>query len=179
MALGPSADSTSGAANSYTENPLLNSLAQFNASNLRPGTLLSWNGREWEILDFELASLFDVDVSDVEDGDLLVYDEYSGKWIAEAPPEVEDPASVPAEDPGAAITTIGSNEEGSETASSDTWSAGGDNGLAEWYLSRVVYKEDGDMKIYAFFRKRTYDKYGRLYSVSGETRVEIDATVTA
>lgn len=82
-----------------------------------------------------------------------------------------------AENPGASIDTLGGSSEGSETASSDTWTAGSANGLDEWYVSRVVYNESGDKVVYAFLRKRTYDKYGRLYSVSGETRVAVDATV--
>jgi hypothetical protein len=81
-----------------------------------------------------------------------------------------------AEDPGSTITTIGAASEGTETASTDTWTAGNvdDKGLAEWYVSRVVYNPSGDMKIYSFLRKRTYDKFGRLYSVSAETRVEVE-----
>jgi len=79
-----------------------------------------------------------------------------------------------ADNPGASITTIGAATEGSETASSDTWTAGTANGLAEWYVSREVYNDAGDEILYSFLRKRTYDKYGRLYSVSGETRVTVE-----
>lgn len=82
-----------------------------------------------------------------------------------------------AEDPGASIDTLGAASEGSETASSATWTAGGSNGLAEWYVSRVVYNHSGNRVIYAFLRKRTYDNNGRLYSVSAETRVEVDTPV--
>jgi len=79
-----------------------------------------------------------------------------------------------AENPGSAIVTIGAASEGSETASTATWTAGGTNGLAEWYVSRVVYNHAGNRILYAFLRKRTYDKFGRLYSVGGETRVIVD-----
>ena len=85
--------------------------------------------------------------------------------------------SVP-EDPGVAIDTLGANTEGSETEDTTTWTAAGTNGLEEWYVSRTVYNHGGDKKLYSYLRKRTYDKYGRLYSVSAETRVEVDATVT-
>ncbi len=79
-----------------------------------------------------------------------------------------------AEDPGAAIDTIGAASEGTETASTATWTAGATNGLAEWYVSRVVYNHAGNKILYAFLRKRTYDKFGRLYSVGAETRVIVD-----
>lgn len=79
-----------------------------------------------------------------------------------------------AENPGAAIVTIGAAAEGSETAATNTWTAGGANGLAEWYVSRVVYNHAGNKILYAFLRKRTYDNFGRLYSVGGETRVIVD-----
>jgi hypothetical protein len=84
-----------------------------------------------------------------------------------------------AEDPGEDVVTLGAGEEGSETALTDTWTAGNDegNGLAEWYVSRVVYNEAGDKILYAFLRLRTLDQYGRLYSVSAETRVSVDVTV--
>lgn len=85
--------------------------------------------------------------------------------------------SVP-EDPGEDVDTLGANTEGSETADTTTWTAAGTNGLEEWYVSRTVYNHSGDKKLYSYLRKRTYDKYGRLYSVSAETRVEVDATVT-
>lgn len=84
-----------------------------------------------------------------------------------------------AENPGAAIVTIGAAAEGSETAATNTWTAGGANGLAEWYVSRVVYNDTGDKTLYAFLRKRTYDLSGRLYSVSAETRVTVDVPVTS
>lgn len=82
-----------------------------------------------------------------------------------------------AADPGSSIDTLGAGSEGSETASTRTWTAGGSNGLAEWYVSRVVYNESGDKKLYAFLRKRTYDAQGLLYSVSAETQVTVDTPV--
>lgn len=73
-------------------------------------------------------------------------------------------------------TTLGGSTEGSETAASDTWTrATSGTPLEEWYISRVGYWHAGDGKLYAFYRKRTYDSCGLLISVSAETRVEIDA----
>lgn len=82
-----------------------------------------------------------------------------------------------AENPGATITTIGAASEGADAASTNTWTAGTANGLSEWYVSRVVYNHTGDKKLYSFLRKRTYDSSGRLYSISAETRVEVDTPV--
>lgn len=77
-------------------------------------------------------------------------------------------------------TTIGAATEGSETASTDTWDRTSQSGagLDEWYVSRVVYNHSGDKVLYAFLRKRTYDSFGMLRTVSAETRVSVDATVT-
>ena len=81
------------------------------------------------------------------------------------------------EDPGAAVDTIGSAAEGDEAAETSTWTTGSDNGLAIWVQTRAAYYDTGDMKLYGYFRLMTYDKYGRLYSVSAETRVIIDTPV--
>ena len=114
----------------------------------------------------------ELDGDETSPGNNKVYgtDESGNKGWDDAPTEG-------AEDPDTDITTIGAATEGSETASTDTWTAGTANGLAEWYVSRVVYNHSGDKKLYSFLRLRTYDLYGRLYSVSAETRVEVDAAV--
>ncbi len=80
-----------------------------------------------------------------------------------------------AEDPSTTIDTLGSSSEGSETAATDTWTANGTNGLALWQTVRTVYSHTGDKKLYEFRRKLTFDRWGRLYSVSGETKIEVDA----
>jgi hypothetical protein len=65
----------------------------------------------------------------------------------------------------------------SETALTDNWEAGAGRGLEVWNLTRVVYKPEGDKKLYGFYRKYTYTKNGQLFSVSDETRVELHTTV--
>jgi len=83
-----------------------------------------------------------------------------------------------AEDPGVNVDTLGAASEGTETALSDSWSVGGSgNGLAIYKVTRTVYNHAGDKKLYEFLRLFTYDDCGRLYSVSAETRVEVDAAV--
>jgi hypothetical protein len=69
---------------------------------------------------------------------------------------------------------VGLNEEGGEDALQDTWAAEGANALEAWIVTRVVYNHQGNMALYAFLRKFTFSKSGRLASVSGETRVTVD-----
>lgn len=72
-------------------------------------------------------------------------------------------------------TTLGAAAEGSEAAVTDTWTTDGITGLEVYVICRVVYNHAGDKKLYSYARKLTYDIYGRLYSVGGETRIEVDA----
>ncbi len=76
--------------------------------------------------------------------------------------------------------TLGSDQEGTETADATTWTAGEvDNnqnilGLKVWVVSRVVYNHEGNCILYAFVRCLTFTPGGQLYSASGETRVEVE-----
>jgi hypothetical protein len=151
---------------------ILKSFYNYDMTGLESGQVLFWTGESWVGIDFALRELNDVKIKDSPpvDGDVLAYSEAEGGWVAG---QVNSGMPV---DPDS-YNTLGGPSEGSETASNDTWVAGGVTGLKEYYVSRVVYIETGDKKIYAFIRCRTYDGYGRLYSVSGETRVEVDAAV--
>lgn len=83
-----------------------------------------------------------------------------------------------AEDPGAAVETVGASVEGSETADTESFDVGTDNkGLALWICSRVVYNDVGDKILYGFARKLTTDKNGKIYSISAETRYTMDVLV--
>ena len=75
------------------------------------------------------------------------------------------------------IVDIGINTEGTDTARTESWTYNGNTGMREWYVSRVVYSDAGAQVLYAFVRQRVYDRHGRLYSVSGETRYIIDTPV--
>lgn len=75
--------------------------------------------------------------------------------------------------------TLGSTAEGSESADQSEWTAGGGKGLKLYVLTRVVYIEGGDKKLYGFKRLLTFDSQGRLYSAGGESRYEIAAAVEA
>ena len=80
-----------------------------------------------------------------------------------------------ASDPGVTIVTFGSGSLGVEAASTAAdWVAGGANGLALWIETRARYYNAGTRQWYAYARKVTIDKYGRIYSVSGnETRFTV------
>ena len=72
--------------------------------------------------------------------------------------------------------TIGSNAEGSESASTSTWDRLTDAVPVEvWIQTRTAYYHAGDEKLYGYFRKFTFDSRGILNAISAETRVEIDA----
>ena len=81
-------------------------------------------------------------------------------------------------------STLGSATEGTDTADATTWTAGSTDandhplGLKVWMVSRVVYTASGDAILYYMARCLTFTSAGQLYSVSGETRVEVDTPVT-
>jgi hypothetical protein len=162
--------------NIVQKNEALGSLFRYDMTNIGGEQFLVWNGENWVAIKFRLRELFDVQIKGAgmtpEDGDILQFDEDKKAWVAGQP----ESGGGPAENPTTS-DTLGAASEGSEGALSDTWLAGGTNGLQEWYVSRMVYNHAGDMKLYKFMRKRTYDRYGRLYSVSGEVRVEIENPV--
>ena len=95
------------------------------------------------------------------DGDMLVYDAATEKWRA------VEAVDLTAEDPGTDVTTLGNSTEGTELPLLNTWTAG------------VVYNHSGDKVLYTMFRKETYDRYGRLYSVNVEIKVSVDVTVAS
>ena len=77
---------------------------------------------------------------------------------------------------GGTPVVIGNNAEGTETADSAAWDKSDDLCPVDvWVTSRVVYNHMGDKKLYAMMRKLQFDTGGRLYAVSIETRVEVDA----
>jgi hypothetical protein len=81
--------------------------------------------------------------------------------------------------------TIGTTSEGSETADGKSWkrdevAAGdqyGDGPITVNLISRVVYNEAGDKKLYAYARSLKFDASGRLFEVSAETRYIVDTPV--
>jgi hypothetical protein len=82
-------------------------------------------------------------------------------------------------DPNGDETTLGAGEEGSETADTTTATISevGAEGIAFWFVSRVVYDDAGDPPtLYAMMRNATFDARGHLFEVSGETAVSVDVT---
>lgn len=83
-------------------------------------------------------------------------------------------ADRPAESPSSPTSLVPSSYT-SSTANTTTWTAGGTKGVTEREVSRVVWT---GTYLYGFYRTKTYDRFGRLYSISGETRFTIDTPVT-
>jgi len=87
----------------------------------------------------------------------------------------------------APLITLGTNTEGTEAAdggTAGTWTLGdvdaGTNALAcnLFALCRVVFNDQGDQKLYGYYRQMLFDTTGKLASISEETRIEIDAPVS-
>jgi hypothetical protein len=73
---------------------------------------------------------------------------------------------------------IGDTLEGSTGADSETWDIYDDlSGPSVWVMSRVVYAHAGDEILYGYRRQLKFDRGGRLYAITAETRFEIDAPV--
>jgi hypothetical protein len=65
-----------------------------------------------------------------------------------------------------------------ETAQTDTWDrnspSAGKTGVTLRHCTRIAYDDTGDETLYAYYRTLTYDVWGRLDTISAETRVTID-----
>ncbi len=122
------------------------------------------SGSETIITSMQISNVYNRG-NDVGTGDFVEVHWVDGQPVIDGSLCASSPASV---------TTLGAGSEGSETAASDTWTACGSTGLDDWRVTRVVYNDAGDEKLYAMMRKYTYDKTGKLYLVSAETRVTVD-----
>lgn len=85
--------------------------------------------------------------------------------------EQEIPLGLPS-DPSSPAT-VGDTDEGDETADSTTYTANA-TGLQLHCMTRVGYFDSGDEKLYGYIRTLKFDKFGRLSSLSAETRIIID-----
>lgn len=80
-----------------------------------------------------------------------------------------------ATDPGSSVTSL-TPSVNTSSADETTWTAGGDNGVVVRRQTRTRWN---GTTLYGFYRDETYDRFGRLYSVSAETRYEIDVPFRA
>ena len=137
------------------------------------GELAYWNasGGGWAIAALAglLGSYVPAEGTKAQGQVLQLTADLSAKW-AEIP-------SAAAVDPGEAVAQVGAwnavddgTAPGAEYASSANWTAGGANGLVLCIETRQRYYKAGAKTWYAYGRKLTFDKYGRLYHVSAETR---------
>jgi hypothetical protein len=72
---------------------------------------------------------------------------------------------------------IGSSaaDEGSEAADTEEWNINDDaTGPCIWLTTRVLYDPGGAETLYGYKRQLKFDRGGRLYEVTGETRYTID-----
>ena len=72
-------------------------------------------------------------------------------------------------------TNLADSYPGTASANTASWTAGGENGVSVTVLTRVQWS---GTYLYGFYRTYVYDKSGRLYSISAETRYTIDTAVT-
>jgi hypothetical protein len=121
------------------------------------GDVLAWKNNRWTAMS----------AAGVGTGDQLEWDATTSTWKL----------CTKSLNPGASTNTVGSAAEGNEAAEGTTFTVDGTNGLKLYQCTRVGYFHGGDKKLYGYFRLLTFDRFGRLYSVGGETRVEIDAAV--
>jgi len=75
---------------------------------------------------------------------------------------------------GGGATLIGTGDEDGEAEDGTSWDRSSGVGVQVWTQTRTVYDEGGDKKLYGYKQLWTFDKCGKLKSISGETRYEID-----
>ena len=83
-------------------------------------------------------------------------------------------ADRPAENPSS-TTNLSATYPGNDAATNNSWTAGSTTGLTITQLVRVKWS---GTYLYGYYRTFKYDRFGRLYSVSAETRYTIDTPVT-
>ena len=86
-----------------------------------------------------------------------------------------DEIALPFEAPSdpASPDTLGDVDEGAETEDATTYTTNA-NGLQLHCMTRVGYWDAGDEELYGFIRTLQFDNFGRLSSISAETRIIID-----
>lgn len=76
------------------------------------------------------------------------------------------------------LTVSGEGTAAAKTGSSNQWTCDGTQGVTFTVQTRTYYDHTASTPVlYGFYRTFTYDRNGRLYSVSAETRYEIDTPV--
>ena len=76
------------------------------------------------------------------------------------------------------LTVSGEGTEAAKTGSSNQWTCDGTQGVTFTVQTRTYYDHTASTPVlYGYYRTVTFDRNGRLYSVSAETRYEIDTPV--
>ena len=76
------------------------------------------------------------------------------------------------------LTVSGEGSAAAKTGSSNQWTCDGTQGVTFTVQTRTYYDHTASTPVlYGYYRTFTFDRNGRLYSVSAETRYEIDTPV--
>lgn len=76
------------------------------------------------------------------------------------------------------LTVSGEGTAAAKTGSSNQWTCDGTQGVKFTVQTRTYYDHTASTPVlYGYYRTFTFDRNGRLYSVSAETRYEIDTPV--
>ena len=76
------------------------------------------------------------------------------------------------------LTTTANGGEGNAAAQTNTWTFGGTNGVSVTLQTRTYYDHTASTPVlYGYYRTFTFDRNGKLYSISAETRYTIDPPV--
>jgi len=76
------------------------------------------------------------------------------------------------------LTVSGEGTAAAKTGSSNQWTCDGTKGVTFTVQTRTYYDHTASTPVlYGYYRTFTFDRNGRLYSVSAETRYEIDTPV--
>ena len=107
-------------------------------------------------------NVFDEEVSSA----LVAYIDKDGTFYGELMPATNEATDV---------ETIGGTGEGSTDAAEGTTFVGDNENSTEVNIcSRVAFGDTGDETLYGYSRTMKFDRHGRLYSISGETKYTID-----
>ena len=75
-------------------------------------------------------------------------------------------------------TSLTVSGEGSAAAQTTSWTFGGTQGVQVTLQTRTYYDHTASTPVlYGYYRTFTFDRNGKLYSISAETRYEIDTPV--
>ena len=120
----------------------------------------------------QLAELADVLTSN-QTKDKVLTVEKGGSTVTWEDAGPKDPSTAKT-----SLTTTANGGEGNAAAQTNTWTFGGTNGVAVTVQTRTYYDHTASTPVlYGYYRTFTFDRNGKVYSISAETRYTIDQPV--